>query len=204
MPRSSLPPGGPPGIAPADSIRGEYERHGAPDYYRRFGHAYRNPHEPIIVRSLRTLVPEWRLDLTHVLDLAAGSGEVTLALRSLGAKSIEATDPFTQAAYAERTGAAAEPFSFEAIAAGALAGRSFSLIVCSFALHLCPPSRLPKTLLALSAVAPTLLVLTPHKRPEIKSAWGWALAEDRVIERVRSRLYRSHPAAQGVVHHARP
>lgn len=173
------------------SIRGAYEAQGVEGFYRDRGAAYRNPHEPIIRRSLRMVVPGWKLDLSRVLDLAAGSGEATIALRELGAAHVDATDPYTYQAYARRTGSAAERLTFEDIAAGALADRSYTLIVCSFAMHLCEPSRLPGLAYALSLTSPALLILTPHKRPEMRPAWGWELAQEKVVERVRSRLYRS-------------
>ncbi|HZN66943.1 MAG TPA: class I SAM-dependent methyltransferase [Tepidisphaeraceae bacterium] len=132
----------------------------------------------------------WPLDLSRVLDLAAGSGEATLALRSLGAKHVEAADPYTAEAYADRTGAVAERISFEDVAAGALSGRRYTLIVCSFALHLCAPSRLPVVAQQLALVADALLVLTPHKRPVLREQWGWLLEGELVVERVRARWYR--------------
>ena len=177
------------------SIRGEYESDGVEAYYRRFGGKYRNPHEPAVARSLGESVRRWPIDLSRVLDLAAGSGEATLALRALGAGDIDATDPFTHAAYLARTGIPSERFGFEDVAAGALAGRSYSLVVCSFALHLCEPSRLPGVAAALSLVAPSMLVLTPHKRPVLRRAWGWSLAGEVLVERVRTRWYRSAHAA---------
>ena len=173
------------------SVRGEYEKHGADNYYRRFGRDYRNPHEPIVRESIRVATETWPLDLAHVLDLAAGSGEATLALTALGAGRVDATDPYTHEAYESRVGSPPQRLSFEDIAAGALAGRTYSLIVCSFALHLCESSRLPAVAYQLSLVAPDLLVLTPHKRPVLPSEWGWTLTGERVVERVRSRWYRS-------------
>jgi SAM-dependent methyltransferase len=176
---------------PAGSIRAEYERHGADAYYRQFGSTYRNPHEDSIGRCLQVAVGRWPIDLSRVLDLAAGSGEVTLALRELGAKSIDAIDPYTADAYAQRTGERAEAFDFAQVAAGALSGRHYNLIVCSFALHLCEPSRLPGVLYQLSLVGESLLVLTPHKRPRIERQWGWELAGEFVVERVRTRWHRA-------------
>jgi SAM-dependent methyltransferase len=177
--------------SPAGSIREEYERHGADAYYRQFGSTYRNPHEDSIVRCLQLATERWPMDLSRVLDLAAGSGEVTLALRELGAKSIDAIDPYTADAFAQRTGRSAEAFDFAQIAAGALEGRSYSLIVCSFALHLCEPSRLPGLMYQLSLVGDSLLVLTPHKRPRIEREWGWEATGEFVVERVRTRWYRA-------------
>jgi hypothetical protein len=172
------------------AIRRQYEQLGVQTFYQQHGADYRNPHEAAIDAVLRVVVPRWQLDLTRVLDLACGSGEVTLALRELGAATIEGADPYTGAAYQERTGQAAEALSFEQIAECMLAGREYSLIVCSFALHLLAASRLPALLFHLAEIAPRLLILTPHKRPEVKAAWGWMLEDELVVERVRARIYR--------------
>jgi SAM-dependent methyltransferase len=173
------------------SIRGEYKKHGVLGYYQQFGAAYRNPHELAVRRALHTAVPAWGLDLARVLDLACGSGEAALALRELGAERVEGVDPYTAAAYQARTGSPAEALTFEAIAAGALDGRRYSLIVCSYALHLLAPSRLPRLAYQLSRLAPALLVLTPHKRPALRPEWGWQLAGELRVERVRVRAYQS-------------
>jgi SAM-dependent methyltransferase len=173
-----------------EAIRHQYEKHGAQSFYEQHGADYRNPHEAALDDVLRLVVPEWRLDLTRVLDLACGSGEATLVLRELGAGQIDGVDPYTGAAYLARTGQVAEAFSFAEIAEGALAGRAYSLAVCSFALHLAEVSRLPALLFRLAEIAPQLLILTPHKRPELKPAWGWKLEQEMVVERVRARLYR--------------
>jgi SAM-dependent methyltransferase len=173
------------------SIRSRYQAVGSAAYYRDEGDNYRNPHEPAIVDLLAQIAQPWQLDLSNVLDLAAGSGEVTLALRELGAKRIAGIDPFTFRAYEKRTGNAAERFTFADVAGGSLRGRAYSLIVCSFALHLCETSRLPAVAQALSAVAPALLLITPHKKPVLRSAWGWTLRHEIVVQRVRARLYDS-------------
>jgi SAM-dependent methyltransferase len=178
----------PPSLA---SIRSQYESKGVAAFYRDEGDDYRNPHEETIGRLLAQIVPAWQLDLTNVLDLAAGSGEVTLALRTLGAQRVAGIDPFTFRAYAKRTGNVAEQFTFAQIAAGALRGRQYSLIICSFALHLSEPSRLPSVVQELSQVAPALLLIMPHKRPVLRPAWGWTLTDEIVVERVRARLFRT-------------
>ena len=173
------------------SIRGQYERHGSAAYYRRQGSTYHNPHEPVVREGVLRSLRMWSPGLSHVLDLAAGSGEATLVLREAGASRIDGIDPYTHAAYLARTGQAAEQMTFEQIAAGGLVGRSYSLIVCSFALHLCEISRLPGVCSQLAAVAAALLVLTPHKRPVIEPAWGWSLQGEQVWQRVRCRFYLS-------------
>ncbi len=174
-----------------EAIRLRYEELGAEAYYALFGSEYRNPHEHVITEVLREAVSRWHLDLTHALDLACGSGEVTLVLRELGAKQIDGIDPFTGEAYRARTGQQAETFNFEQIAAGVLAGRRYSLIVCSFAMHLIEESWLPSLLFQLGEISDSLLILTPHKRPELKAEWGWALNDEFVFERVRARLYQT-------------
>jgi hypothetical protein len=173
------------------SVRARYERHGADAYYRDHAADYSNPHEPEVAHSLGLAKVKWSLDLSRVLDLAAGSGEATLALRGLGAGVVEACDPYLFAQYERRTGMPAERLSFADVAAGALAGRAYSLVVCSFALHLVEPSRLPAVCYQLSLVSPALLVLTPHKRPEVRAEWGWHVEGEFVWARVRTRLYRS-------------
>ena len=280
---------------PPNSVRAAYVAESPAGYYKRDGANYRNPHEPQIAGLLRQIVRDWPLEWAHVLDLAAGSGEATLALQLALAQRVTpirattrpstttppshattpipmpipskppassrttpsmmlmtpttaspipplppipskppsrpatsspppvgidalprpplsqppahstppphavpvspapprftATDPYTYAAYQDRVGRACERDGFEQIAAGLWQGRRFSLIVCSFALHLAEPSRLPGVAMALAQLAPALLILTPHKRPELRDAWGWQLTHETVRQRVRARLY---------------
>lgn len=175
------------------AIRNHYAEQGVQQYYEQQGAAYRNPHEPVVRILLERIVPHWQLDLTHVLDLAAGSGEATLALRNLGATSIDATDPYTYTAYETRTGSPCERYTFEDIAQGVFGDRSYSLIVCSFALHLIAVSWLPMVCMQLSEITTQFVILTPHKRPEIKQDWGWRLHETVMHERVRARYYQRIP-----------
>lgn len=174
----------------SESIRGEYQQYGVRGFYERFGDHYRNPHEAAIREALHFAVEKWALDLRKVLDLACGSGEVTSMLRDLGCPETNGIDPYTGAAYLARVGQMAEDYSFEQIASGALSARSYSLIVCSFALHLVEESRLPLLAYQLSRIAPSLLILSPHKRPHLNPAWGWTCTHQIVIERVRMWLYR--------------
>jgi SAM-dependent methyltransferase len=179
-----------PGASEPADIRPQYEALGVDGFYAEHGATYRNPHEATVKKLLETVALDWTLNLESVLDLACGSGEVTLALRALGA-TVTGADPYTGAAYFDRTGNTAEALSFEDIAGGALEGRAYSLVVCSFALHLAPVSRLPLVAFRLAQVSPALLILTPHKRPEIKAEWGWTRQRETILERVRARLYRS-------------
>ena len=152
------------------------------------------PHTAIRMRQLykvllQTHIPHWQLDLSHVLDLACGSGEVTLTLQVMGAKQVDGIDPYTYKAFEQRTGQPCERLTFEAIAQGEISTRQYSLVVCSFAMHLVAASWLPMLCMQLKQISPALLILTPHKRPDIKSAWGWTLREEVMQDRVRARLY---------------
>lgn len=187
-----------------EGIRDAYADHpdGAEGWYRDHGSAYRNPHEAGVRTAIGLALTRWGVDepwgalgTARLLDLACGSGEATLALVEAGVAldRIDACDPFTSDAYRARVGR--EPISawtFAEVASGAAAGRSFGAVVCTHALHLCEPSRLPMLCHALAAVTPVLLVVTPHKRPELREEWGWALAEEHrdPDTRLRTRLYR--------------
>jgi len=172
------------------SIRGGYERYGIHDFYERFGDEYRNPHEFAIQKILRLAVKKWNLNFRKVLDLACGSGEVTLTLRNLGCTDIDGIDPYTYKAYLRRTGKKAEPYTFEQIASGILTGRKYSLIICSFALHLLEVSRLPLLVYQLGLIADSMIIITPHKRPYLKKEWGWVCLDEIVIDGVRARFYK--------------
>lgn len=172
-----------------DGARAWYS-HGVADHYRETGASYENPHADLVDQCVRDAVRELNFDLETVLDLAAGSGEASVPLISLGA-NISAIDPFTFDAYTKRTGRRCERISFEQIAAGALRSRSYSLVVCSFAMHLCEASLLPQLAIELAQASRNLLVITPHKRPTIRPDFGWTLLAERTIRRVRWRGYRS-------------
>lgn len=176
------------------SIRDAYARAGVAQFYAQCGDRYRNPHE----RGVQTAIAAFaeHLPAGTLLDLAAGSGEVTLALLDAGraADDISACDPYTSVAYRQRTGRDAELWSFEMLASGF--PNRYSAIVCSFALHLCPESWLPSLVVAMSGATEVLLVLTPHKKPHLRPEWGMRLEEERYFteHRVRARLYRSERA----------
>ena len=175
-----------------DAIRNQYAQHGVETYYREQGASYRNPHEAIIRQCVALALSRWMLNPQHVLDLACGSGEVTLAIRDLHPEShIVGLDPFTGDAYRARTQNPALPYRFEEVAQGVLGEQRFDCIVCSFALHLLEASWLPALCYQLRQHAPTLLILTPHKRPELKPAWGWQLQQEFIHERVRTRFYQA-------------
>ncbi|WRT70173.1 uncharacterized protein IL334_007167 [Kwoniella shivajii] len=99
---------------------------------------------------------------------------------------IIATDPYTSPAYTDRTSSPCHPLSFNDLANGLVppnpgassppnAEPVWDMIICSFALHLVTsPSELFALLFELSNKARWLIVVAPHKKPEIKETWGWS------------------------------
>jgi len=141
---------------------------------------------------------------------------------SLPKPQVLAADPFTSAAYHDRTGLPCAALSFRDISDGALSepnafltsglhtgdflAYSESMVICSFALHLVEsPSALFSLLWELSTKFRWLVVLAPHKKPEIRSGWGWVkwnvdtwqqyqVQESKgefLKDRVHCRIYRS-------------
>lgn len=151
-------------------IRILYETFGAEDYYKAHGENYENPHEVQVRTLVLRHLPEW--DTTGgVLDFCAGGGEVTRALQAGGVAAISGSDPFTFALYEKNTGIPCSRLAFEDLVKGAEIG-CFSVIICSFALHLCPEKDLFPVVWALFAAAPLLVIITPHKRPELEKIPG--------------------------------
>lgn len=170
-----------------EAIRDRYAREGVEGFYRREGASYRNPHEDGVHAILTWADPAGR-----VLDLGAGSGEATLWLERRGV-TVDACDPYTQAAFAERAGRPCAGWSFVDIVGGCLEERCWDWIVASFTLHLAPESLLPALGWELARHAPGLLVVTPHKRPALDARHGWELVAEHLdrASRVRGRRYRS-------------
>lgn len=177
----------------SNSMRNNYAAGVAEYYTRHASSTYRNPHYPGILKTLLTFLDAFadasqstKTDW-HVLDMAAGSGEVTEALltwqkrrqaRKLGCPALQivATDPYTSPAYVARTGLECLPLSFSEITEGSLPSSPeiYDLTICSFALHLLTETSQLWALLSILALRSThLVVLAPHKKPAIKQEWGW-------------------------------
>ena len=170
------------------AIREEYVQHTVRAYYEKHGNTYRNPHEPQVKAAILEGMRRLARPPGSVLDLACGSGEATLALVELG-WAVHGVDPYTGNAYRERTRLEPEEMTFEDVAAGRLAGRSYDLVVCSYAMHLVEESRLPLLCHRLSEISPELMIVSPHKRPLINNQWGWSLIFEFIQERVHVRAY---------------
>lgn len=179
------------------AIRPLYEQHGAEGYYRAHADTYANPHFPEVKTLLERNAS--RFDAARVLDFAAGGGEVTQVLQGLGLNNIVGCDPFTFRLYTQNTGRPCWQLSFKDVIKNGLP-EQFSVLVCSFALHLCPEKELFSLCWNLFQAAPLLIVLTPHKRPELERLPGIELRwEDFALternKKVRLKAYGMRNAA---------
>lgn len=145
-------------------------KNGVEEFYK--NGVYHNPHTPIIQEITR----EYCNRHETILDLAAGLGEAT---NHLNAK-VTAVEPYLP--YPD-----ALPYTFSDIIEGKLVGQ-FDAIICSFALHLVEPSRLPDLLYALADLSSILYIISPHKKPYVNH-FKWELIDSKVHKRVHFRYY---------------
>lgn len=174
-------------------IRDEYKDQGVENYYLEQGANYENPHFAQVKDLL--LQNSAHIDYSRVLDLSCGSGEVSFVLKELGFSETEACDPYTQEAYQVRMGTYCRPWSFEDIVKGALTDQ-YSAVICSFAMHLCPEELLFALVYQLFQHTKLLVIITPHKRPELEKLEGVRLIfEDFTLtergKKVRLKAYQS-------------
>jgi SAM-dependent methyltransferase len=169
------------------AIRNEYADLGVEDYYRHHAAVYENPHYPYIQQLLEQ--NKARIDYAKTLDLACGGGEVTLILRGLGFNNTVGCDPFTHQLFEQNTGQKCLTLSFEDIIKGVaspnpkeesgnhsitksqnhlITQSPFSSVISSFAMHLCPEKQLFALVAQLFLLTKNIVILTPHKRPELE------------------------------------
>lgn len=170
------------------SIRLQYASMGIDEYYKNHAREYVNPHLSIIHSHLTNHFKTGDRNQA-ILDLCCGGGEVTSFLSELGYNNIIGCDPFTHEVYRENTGLECLTQDFKSLAASGLDKR-FDTVVCSFAMHLCPPSMLPMVLYNLSTICDKLLIITPNKKPFIRDE-SFIFEGEIIFERVYSRLYKS-------------
>ncbi len=167
------------------AIRNEYAEMGVEGYYRNHADGYENPHFSYIQQLLEQ--NQHRIDYSKTLDLACGGGEVTLILRGLGFDNSVGCDPFTSSLYEKNTGNKCLNFSFEDIIKGALTTNEstrslFTTTISSFAMHLCPEKQLFSLVSTLFLLTKNIVIITPHKRPELEKLTNTALLfEDFVL-----------------------
>lgn len=170
------------------SIRPLYDEFGAEGYYQSHADSYGNPHVDQIEKLLERNFH--RFDCSGaVLDFSAGGGEVSAKLLQLGASNVVGCDPFTFGLYEKKIGSPCLRFSFKDVIRNGLPD-TYTLIICSFAMHLCPPKDLFSLVWNLLQAAPELVVVTPHKRPELEQFQGIEMAWSDVVENERGKKVR--------------
>ena len=173
-----------------NSIRSGYEELGVEGYYKLHNEDYSNPHFYIVRELLQKYIKYNNIGI-DILDMCCGSGEVTHILKEVNKNfNIEGLDPYTAPAYNKNTGLSCMKYNFMDILKGQLINKKYDTIICSFALHLCEETMLNMVLYQLSLIANRLIIITPHKRPEINSWWEEVYREktNKVTLRVYNKI----------------
>lgn len=168
-------------------IREKYSEIGVKEFYLKNGDSYINPHEEIIQQHLSYFLNKNLIDTSKILDLCCGSGEVSKFFISQNITNIKGIDPYTFNNYKKQTNLPCFEYNFKDIANGKIKEK-FSLIVCSFALHLADKSLLPNILFNLASISEQLIIISPHKKPDINIFWN--LEEEYYNQKVRTRLFK--------------
>ena len=160
----------------------EYQKQGIKEFYNSIGVDYHNPHNADIVKLIKSI---YEPNLRY-LDLAAGDGIVSQTLLELGCTQIEGCEPFLTDTYIKKTKLNCLNYSFEDIAKGKMQ-KQFDVIICSYAMHLVNISYLPNLLYQLSLNSEKLIILTPHKRPDINNFWK--LSSFKISGKTKMKIY---------------
>jgi len=175
-------------------LRHAYEKEGSDSYYQHNALAYQNPHEAQ-VRAL-VLQNATKIDYSKSLDLCAGGGEVSKVWEEMGYTDFLASDAYTHKLYKKKIKKPCYPYSFDDFLRGNFEfPHTFTSIVCSFGLHLCPEEWLFTVTENLWVYTNNLVIITPHKRPELEIIGNCVLDyEDFVLtargKKVRLKSYK--------------
>lgn len=145
-------------------IRNLYDTYGPEGYYKAHASDYENPHIDQISALLKRNMDQWRGKT--VLDLGAGTGQVSQVLLQNGNQNIFGIDPFLHREYQLKTGKLCLPLDFDGIVKGAELP-PFEAVIASFSLHLCSHQALFPLFWRLTENNATVAILTPHKRPDL-------------------------------------
>ena len=165
------------------SIRNEYSKLGIDEFYKLNEFSYENPHYNEIKKLITSItIP----NEYSILDLCSGNGEITTCLNN---ENILGCDPYLYKSYEQHTNKKCLTYDFKQIAKGSLSIYHFDVIICSFALHLCPNSLLNNVLYQLSLVSNYLIIITPNKKPDIDLYWE-QIYENK-FNRVTMKIYKN-------------
>lgn len=170
-------------------VRNKYKLYGSSDeYYKQEKEHYHNPHFEIVKKLLLQL--ELEPNTQSVIDLSCGNGEVTSVLSEIyPSVTFTGVDPYMNEVYKRKQKRDCLKLSFKDLVTDFEVFPETDIIVCSFALHLCPTDLLPTILFNLASKSKYLVILTPNKKPDIHQFWE--LVETQKEERVTMKIYRS-------------
>jgi len=167
-------------------IRDEYAKIGVKNFYKINKTSYINPHIKNVHLALNWVLS--KIEMTSVIDLAAGTGEITSYLFKNGITDSIGIDPYLFDIYEKNTGKKCFNFSFEDIAINGL-NMSKQTIVCSYALHLCPKSYFDQLIYNLSLSCEYFILISPSKYPIVDKYFE--LIDDTIINRTHCKIFKS-------------
>jgi hypothetical protein len=175
-------------------FRGIYQCDGVHEYYSsclQEQKIYSNPHRAKFVPIFEKIFKYMKISTLPILDLGCGTGESTLIIKNLQIPNeLMGSDPYLFKAYSENTQCLSFSYSFDDIVEGTdveLRSRLFSMIICSYALHLC--ENVADLCLKLSYRAEYLCILTPHGLPIITEEMGWKAYWNFKYKNVKINIY---------------
>lgn len=171
----------------SEGIRNHYTEMGVDKYYSTKKEEYINPHEKNIELCLDWCVKN--INIENFLDLSCGNGEVSKYLKKLNINNFKGCDPHFYDIYKNNFDKECFNLSFQDIAKKGIP-ESFQTIVCSYALHLCPPSYFNTLLYQLASKCENLIIISPSKYPIVEKYFQ--LIDSTIINRTHCRIYESN------------
>lgn len=158
------------------SLTEQYNKFGVDEYYRMYSDTYVNPHTKqicTIVNKNYDKINQYQDE--YVLDLCCGNGEITDILTNID-KSINVIgcDPYMYEQYKIKSKRECLQLSFDDIIKRGLPYK-YSSIICSYGMHLCPSDNLSSLVYKLSLATNQIVIITPHKRPNLANMHGFQL-----------------------------
>lgn len=168
------------------SVHESYQNLGVDQFYSDHPYDYVNHHTKPIINHLNSLQDLFS-DSNSILDLCCGDGLVTKHLSNQYKHlTFMGIDPYLNQRYENEAGFPCLDWDFLKLSKEIIP-KQFDVIVCSFALHLCPNTMLSQVLFNLSQVSNNLIIISPHKKPSIDQFW--TLYEHSTFDRVHMKHY---------------
>jgi len=168
------------------SMRKNYESQGVKSYYENNSENYFNPHffyiKQLLLKNLKFI------DLTNILDLASGNGEITKILIENKYDNIVGCDPYLNKSYEKLTSKKCLNLDFKSIIKKGLPN-NFSSIICSFGIHLCEEKDLYSLLLKLFEYTEKLVIISPTQKPDLTKYDLKIIHEDSIDLPNKKKIY---------------